>query len=355
MSLRDKMRGCLIGGAIGDALGWPVEFSSEQHIFSKYGADGIRAFDLNARGVAEITDDTQMTLFTANGLLCAAAHGRETCPRGYVAQAYRDWLSTQRSVKPAGVSWLLDVPEPHARRAPGNACLTYLSAQSDETNPCADYLRCRVSDSKGCGGIMRVAPMGLVRCDDIRMIDYEAAQLAAITHGHSLGFMPAAALAHIVNRLVYPAGDMDLRGIVIEARDTVSALFEGDGHLPALRKLIDLAVALAEGGSGSDLENIHRLGEGWVGEEALAIALYCALKYRDDFSAAVIAAVNHKGDSDSTGAITGNILGAMTGYEAIDDAWKEKLELRDVILEIADDMNELADGKVAARYKKSPA
>ena len=339
MSLQDKMRGCLIGGAIGDALGWPVEFESERSIFSRYGAEGIRSFDLNAHGVAEITDDTQMTLFTANGLLCAAAHGRQTSPRSYVALAYQDWLSTQRNVKPRGVSWLLDVPEMHAQRAPGNACLTYLSRQSDDPTAICDFLRCRVSDSKGCGGIMRVAPMGLVRCDDIRTIDYEAAQLAAITHGHSLGFMPAAVLAHIVNRLVYPKGDMDLRDIVIEARDTVSSLFEGDVHLQTLRELIDRAVELSEG-DGSDLDNIHRLGEGWVGEEALAIALYCALKYRDDFSAAVIAAVNHKGDSDSTGAITGNMLGAMIGYEAIDAKWKEKLELRDVILKMADELEE---------------
>ena len=70
----------------------------------------------------------------------------------------------------------------------------------------------------------------------------------------------------------------------------------------------------------------------------LGISLYCALKYQNDFSAGIIAAVNHKGDSDSTGAVTGNILGALLGYNAIDDQWKEDLELSDVILEIADDL-----------------
>ena len=100
---------------------------------------------------------------------------------------------------------------------------------------------------------------------------------------------------------------------------------------------MDLAVELSEN-TAPDLENIHRLGEGWVAEETLGIALYCALKYADDFSAGVIAAVNHKGDSDSTGAVTGNILGALLGLDAIDQKWKKDLELYDVIVEMADDL-----------------
>jgi ADP-ribosylglycohydrolase len=81
-----------------------------------------------------------------------------------------------------------------------------------------------------------------------------------------------------------------------------------------------------------------KIGEGWVGEEALAIAVYCALKYQDDLRGALIAAVNHDGDSDSTGAITGNILGAYLGANAIPQAWLKKLELREVITELADDL-----------------
>ncbi|HAD20052.1 MAG TPA: hypothetical protein DCF42_06600, partial [Lachnospiraceae bacterium] len=101
--------------------------------------------------------------------------------------------------------------------------------------------------------------------------------------------------------------------------------------------IIDRAVLLSENGA-NDLDNIHQLGEGWTGEETLGISLYCALKYQDDFSAGIIASVNHKGDSDSTGAVTGNILGALLGYHAIAEKWKKDLELSDVILEIADDL-----------------
>ena len=115
-------------------------------------------------------------------------------------------------------------------------------------------------------------------------------------------------------------------------------LFAGDLPLDELTARIDLAVRLADT-QAPDLENIHRLGEGWVAEETLAVAVYCALRHADDFSAGIIAAVNHRGDSDSTGAVTGNILGALLGYDAIDRAWTRDLELRDVILELADDLD----------------
>ena len=108
-------------------------------------------------------------------------------------------------------------------------------------------------------------------------------------------------------------------------------------YLTELTNIILEAIKLSEN-DAPDLENIHKLGEGWVAEETLGISLYCALRHQNDFSAGVIAAVNHKGDSDSTGAVTGNILGALSGYQAIAEQWKEDLELSDVILEIADDV-----------------
>ena len=164
----------------------------------------------------------------------------------------------------------------------------------------------------------------------------EATQAAAITHGHSLGYMPAAMLCHIISRIVFPEGEQKkLKDIVIEAKDTISELFRGDEHLDELLELVNDAVALSENGK-SDLDNIHWLGEGWVAEETLAIAIYCALRYQNDFSKGIIAAVNHDGDSDSTGAVTGNILGALIGYDAIEEKWKTNLELHDLIIEMAD-------------------
>ncbi len=349
----DAVRGCILGGAVGDALGYPVEFLREAQIFHQYGRNGITAYTLDpATGKALISDDTQMSLFTANGLLVGdtrgAMHGIQGLPREYVMKAYRDWLKTQQSAHPApgrrrrsakadGISWLLDVPELYARRAPG---LTCLSALEDGT-AYDDYVAAKRNHSKGCGGIMRVAPLAVsYQPGDIRQLDMEGAQLAAITHGHSLGYMPAAVLVHIISRIIFPPEGkrMSLKEIILEARDTVSSVFTGDPHLGELTDQIDRAVLLSENDAPGDPENIRQLGEGWVAEETLGISLYCALKHQDDFSSGVTAAVNHSGDSDSTGAVTGNILGAWLGCEAIADCWKNDLELADVILEIADDL-----------------
>lgn len=349
----DAIRGCIFGGAVGDALGYPVEFLQEEQIFRKYGENGITAYTKDAvTGKALISDDTQMSLFTANGLLVGdtrgAMRGIRGWPRGYVMRAYKDWLKTQESTlqevskyerftASGGCSWLLDVPELYSRRAPGNTCL---SALQDGTEY-EDYVKAKRNHSKGCGGIMRVAPLAVnYQMSDIKKLDMEGAQLAAITHGHSLGYMPAAVLVHVINRIVFPpeGKSMSLKEIVLEARDTVVRIFEGDSHLPELVNIIDKAIVLSENDAIDDLDNIHELGEGWVAEETLGISLYCALRHQDDFSAGVIAAVNHSGDSDSTGAVTGNILGALLGYGAIADQWKNGLELSDVILEVADDL-----------------
>ena len=348
----DQIRGSMIGGAIGDALGYAVEFSSENEIFGTYGADGITEYKLSG-GKALISDDTQMSLFTANGILVGETRFRMRGiggqPSGYVPNAYQDWMKTQfsdintvkkyeRFTKEGGFSWLLDVPELYARRAPGNTCISALEKRAKMDHP-GDFISNPVNESKGCGGIMRIAPLALkykyfIYQEDL---DREAAQLAAITHGHSLGYMPAAVVCHIISTILKSYPEKSLKEIILEARDAAAGLFAGDPNLPYLTEMIDRAVRLSENGA-SDLENIHALGEGWVAEETMAIAIYCALKYQNDFSKAIIVSVNHKGDSDSTGAVTGNILGALIGYDAIEEKWKKNLELHDVILEIADDL-----------------
>ena len=371
---RDKIRGSLFGGAVGDALGYAIEFMQEKAIFQKYGEGGIREYELSLSGntswsqmfsspgtegeapfpdlKAVFSDDTQMTLFTANGLLygdtCRRMEGNTQPPAFFIAQAYQDWLRTQkedfetaRQKNVPHVSWLFDVPELFHRRAPGNTCMSALLSQEKTGIVQGSFVENPRNNSKGCGGVMRVAPVGLFRpegaspsLEDVQKLGAEA---AAITHGSPLGYLPAAILAHIVYQLVYGEKGLSLKEIVLEARRTMESVFEGTPSLDSLSELIDIAVELSENAM-SDLDNIHRIGEGWTGEEALSIAIYCALRHTGDFSSGVIAAVNHRGDSDSTGAITGNILGAMTGYEAIEDKWKEKLEMKDVLLEMADDL-----------------
>lgn len=336
---QDKFRGCLIGGAAGDALGYAVEFKQEKQIFSRYGERGITEYEL-INGTAQISDDTQMTLFTAAGLLAGTTRGMTRGIMGGYAGcihlSYKDWLRTQeeRFPLPDGdhYSWLVNVPELFHPRAPGNTCITAL--QSGRRGSIEEPL----NRSKGCGGVMRVAPIGLYfndRNKDIQEISRIGAEAAAITHGHALGWLPAAALVQIIHEISQngdPVYDAVMKTMYVQDGMWPESK-EKDYFLELMRKTVDLASM-----DRNDLEAIHQLGEGWVAEETLAIAVYCALKYSGDFDRALIASVNHKGDSDSTGAVTGNILGASLGLKGIPEKYTKNLELKDVILEIADDL-----------------
>ena len=353
----DRIRGCLFGGAVGDALGYPAEFLSYEQIRERFGKDGITSYSLSSSGLAVISDDTQMTLFTAVGLLAGktlrlAGIFRQK-PRYFAALSYRDWLVTQvqpfesgkgyhRGFSGGSVSWLRDVRELYRSRAPGNTCISSLTALKHREPP-DDFIAFTKNDSKGCGGVMRIAPLALDHdtarfCGNIEKLDYESAQIAAVTHGHPHGYISAAVLCHILRRIVFASRPTLLSSIIAEAMNTVRGIFPSAPEVGELFRLIDRAAVLAKN-NRPDEENIRSLGQGWVAEETLAIALYCTLRYSDNFSAGVLAAVNHDGDSDSTGAVTGNLLGALCGYSRIGSEFKKNLELSDVILEIADDLH----------------
>lgn len=340
MRNNDKFRGCLIGGAVGDALGYEVEFMDTNAIFNRFGRSGITEYVLHD-GVAQISDDTQMTLFTATGLLLGTTRGMTRGIMGsyssYIACSYKDWLRTQQGTYPVEneycYSWLANIRELYNRRAPGMTCLSAIEGG------CDGQIDKPINNSKGCGGIMRVAPIGLYftgKTMPIAEVDRIGAEAAALTHGHELGYLPAAVFTHIIYRLA-DSSDISISDATDEAIQTVEQLYPKAIHMKYLRDLIRKAQILAQG-QQSDLEAIQQLGEGWVAEETLAIAIYCTLKYPHDFEKAMIAAVNHKGDSDSTGAVAGNILGAYLGMAGIPKKYTENLELRDLILEVADDL-----------------
>ena len=319
-----------MGGAIGDALGWPVEFLKLNEIKKKYGESGITDLIVGINGKAEITDDTQMTLFTAEGLLLAETSRQEkgNCHvPSAVYRAYLRWLHTQGYPKDVEKEfiydgWLIKVKDLHARRGPGSTCLSALSSGKMGT------IEQPINNSKGCGGVMRVAPVGLFysREKAFRI----ACECAALTHGHPSGYLSAGVLDHIIACII--------EGLDIEeaVKDALKVLETYDGNEEcsiAIRKAVELV-----NGSEEPDTAIKLLGEGWVGEEAIAISIYCALKYKGNFKKALCAAVNHDGDSDTTGAITGNILGAYLGIDGIPGEWIAKVELADVIMQIADDL-----------------
>lgn len=315
---------------MGDALGAPVEFLRRAAILSRHGAGGIREMDAAYGVVGAITDDAQMTLFTAEGLVLAGFYDEDDPgPAGWAAQ--QRWLATQgEQADPAWTEggaqgWLKGVAGLHARRAPGMTCLSSLRERRAPGD-----LRAR-NDSKGCGGVMRIAPVGLVSDDPYRV----GCDLAAQTHGHPLGWLSAGVFAQLIADLMRGTPLRDAAaGVIAEQR---SSGCPNETEYPKLRALLARTLELAAGEAPAP-EAIAALGEGWVAEEALAIALFCALRHADDFETGVIAAVNHDGDSDSTGAMAGQLLGTMLGEGAIPARWLAALELREVVETIADDL-----------------
>ena len=326
---QEHYRGCLIGGALGDAFGSTVEFLSIDAIRDKYGEAGITDLVCAESGLAEITDDTQMTLFTAEGILRADSNNKIEQTTLSVYHAYLRWLVTQGYPKFKDYDfiydgWLLNTKELHAQRAPGNTCLSALLSKEKGT------IEKPLNNSKGCGGAMRVAPAGLAYP---KVLAFNmGAEFAAITHGHASGYLSSGALAYIIASIIEGS---NLEEAVEEA---LAVLKTHEGH-DECSLILEKAVELGYSDL-SDREVIKILGEGWVGEEALAIAVYCSLKHKDNYKNAIIASVNHSGDSDSTGAITGNIVGTYLGLNSIPEEWLSKLELREVIIKIADDLLE---------------
>ena len=363
--LLEKTRGCMIGGAAGDALGYPVEFMSYRDIIRRYGEDGITRFELNGNGVAEISDDTQMSLFTAAsalmGLTRGFMRGIGGRPASYVRSGHLAWLYTQehpsREEGKRFDTWLMDVPELYSRRAPGYTCLSALRAMSGDGEP--------VNDSCGCGGVMRTAPLAAICAryeTGFEENDAEAADAEWETHKHQLGYIPAAILNHILYDIFTDRENRSLERIVTDAITHFSRLTHLDGervrtgdgkgfrdNMERQLALIRVAKSLAHSGM-DDVGCIEHLGGGWTGHEALAIAVFCALRYPDDLHRALVAAVNHSGDSDSTGSITGNIVGAYSGIGSIMDMVPQ-IELLDVIEELSEDM---ASGCVISEYDPDP-
>jgi ADP-ribosyl-[dinitrogen reductase] hydrolase len=354
--LKRRFRGCLLGGAVGDALGAPVEFMALAEIRANFGRPGITEFTTAFDRKGAITDDTQMTLFTAEGLLRAYVQngGRDArSVTAAVAHAYTRWLRTQGAVPglPACDTdgWLFEQRELHALRVPGATCLEALQTMST-LGQRAD------NDSKGSGGLMRMAPVGLwcARLDDGVPLDRVArralelgAELAGITHGHPTGRLAAGALAALVSLIVR---DVPLP---LAVERVVPLLPRYPGHAETLRAL-ELARTVARGEAALRPETVVTLGEGWVADEALAIALACALNAAD-FESGVRVAVNHDGDSDTTASVTGNLLGAMHGVEAIPQRWLAGLEARRIVAEVADDLATFPDWPLGEFVDESDA
>lgn len=335
--------GCLVGGAIGDALGAPVEFDSISSIRTEYGHGGVRDYVEYSDGTGEFTDDTQMTLFTAEGLLRTIHRevikgiGGALLPITH--HSYLRWLHTQgipvqkeniySGVYDIEKGWLLKQKILYKQRAPGNTIVSAL-----RSGHCGKVDK-PINDSKGCGTVMKIVPVGLILHGKNREAFKAGCEISAITHGHPSGYLSAGFLASVIADI---ANGLSLLQSIRNALAILKEWKNYEETFRAVEKAINLFHQTKDRRMDVTAEAVEQLGGGWVAEEALSISVYASLIHENDFESGVILAINHSGDSDSTGSITGNILGLINGYDRIPRRWKEKLRGEEIVIQMAEDL-----------------
>ncbi|MCB9849656.1 MAG: ADP-ribosylglycohydrolase family protein [Phycisphaerales bacterium] len=301
-SLLAKYEGAMLGLAIGDALGFPVEFLSLKSIRSRFGSEGITDLHPFARYPAgTFTDDTQMSLALARAILKkgnAAEHE-------FLTEVAREFVTWSRS--------------PENTRAPGNTCM---AACSELAADCS-WRAPGNNNSKGCGTAMRSAPIGLAwHGDDDRIIRL-ASRTSELTHGHPCATAGSVAMALLTSWALDGMEPRDMYDRLVVATAPISRTFAA--KLRQVPNVLDDAPASA----------YEELGDAWIAEEAVACALYAFWRTPSDYRQTVIAAANMDGDSDSAACIAGAISGAYNGITAIPEAWTQAVEDSTGLLTVA--------------------
>jgi len=323
MNYGDRVRGSIVGLAIGDALGHPTEFvSSVAAIRSRWGPKGVTGFEASGRHPpGTFTDDTQMTIAVARGLIRAGHKDIDEL----MTLMGREFVAWSRSSE--------------NNRAPGGTCLRGCR----ELERHVAWRSAGVRDSKGCGAAMRAAPIGLYFHDDVDAMIRMAAAQSALTHRHPTGIASSVAAAAPV---AYAVREGKIDGMLEFTRDCVKKLSKEmlvevgcDERLAQEIGTNEMMASLDETTASleTEAEDVCKLlGGAWIGEEAVATALWCVFRARGDFSEAVLRGANSSGDSDSIACIAGSIAGALAGYEALPGDWRAAVEKPDMLVGLAD-------------------
>ncbi len=303
--MRDRYHGAVFGLAIGDALGWPTEFLSLSQIHAQYGRDGLADLvPLHGFPVGTYTDDTQMTLALAEGLLQANG-GDLDQQMTAVARRFVAWASS-----------------PENNRAPGVTCLQ----ACDRLRRHVNWRESGVDGSKGCGSAMRSAPVGLLYHGEPERLIEIADATGLITHRHPTARAGSVATAVAVSLALDNTAPAKILADVVEVGARFSVEFAT--RLAQVPDALELPPAVA-------LSAAH-LGDRFVAEDVLAAALYCFLRTPDDYRATVLCGANTEGDSDSIASIAGAISGAYNGLEAVPPAWRQQIENAAGLADVAD-------------------
>lgn len=326
--------GCLIGMALGDALGAETEFMNIQEILRRFPPDGPQEPPGNP---ARVTDDTQMALAVGEALAAA--------PRPYSPKSLGEHL------RRTFVDWYHD---PQNNRAPGRTCMNACKKLSRNVV----WIEASNIGSKGCGANMRVMPVALLDIDSATRAKIAQFQ-AAFTHGHPTGLAASDLTAFVIADLGDGGDPQTLperaREYAQSQREVYHQDWLGDlwerAHTPrtaqeyiaggwdeCLGVLDRLNAALLKGDKETD--PCLQTGAGWIAEEAFATALLCFLLFPDDPVMAIRRGAVTSGDSDSIACIAGAFAGAHHGINAWPADWVERIEYRDRLMALSDALNQ---------------
>lgn len=342
MDDRDRnWRGCLLGLAVGDAMGYAVDRLSWEEISRDYGPDGIRGYDL-ANGYADVSSHTQIAAYTACGLLMGMTRGQRLGRSApyvrYAEVALREWSRGQhaRRLPERSVCWVSEVEELRRRRCLDTRMLDTLSRERLGT-PAAPV---NSFDSPGCLGA--AVSVGAFFAPE-RMAAYEVgtlgAEVVALSHGDAMTFLSGAVTAYVVAGILQDP-ETSLREHFLQATDVVAAQFGAQyPQAETLKRLLHRATLLASNTLLPSRDALEHL-ECTTFAECLAGAMYTCLVAEKDFDGAMVLAVNHSGRSAAVAALTGAFLGARLGAESIPNFYLEGLESLQVLAELAEDLLE---------------
>ena len=326
---RSRVRGTLLGAAIGDALGTPLDGLSADRVREEHGERGPADLLVHHGRRGTVSHLTQLTLFTVDGLIRAQVR-RDTGawhPPTDLHRAYRRWAATQHDWGPderrTEDGWLAREEWLYARRAPTRACLLGLGDDVMGTpaapkNPAA----------AGPEAVARSAPFGLLVGWEPQLVLQLALECATQTHGHPTAYLAAGAYAVVVHALA--------RGEDVDAgvRRALHLLSARPGQAPVAEALQRALGAVRQGLPSSG--RVAELADGGSAERVLSAAVYCAL-VGEDVRHGLRLAVSHGGASGAAGALVGGMLGALYGETALPPAWLAELEGRATMLVLADD------------------
>ena len=337
------VRGCLLGLAVGDAMGYPIDKKSWSEICEDYGPNGLLGYDL-VNGCADITSYTQLAAFVCNGLLLGTTRGNMDKLSKYIALSLREWAKSQqfRATAEKTFCWLAQVPEMRRRHCMDTRMLDALSREVLGT-PEAPVFR-----SATPGALTTAVAVGLL-FDPERMEYSQVGELGAaavaFTHGDPEAFLSGAVLAYSIAGILQEP-QRPLAQQFFHAAEAMEQQFgQKYSQAAGITALVDKAIALSKDAELTPLAAMAILGC-TTAAECLAGAIYASVIHPANFDEGMIAAVNHSGRSAAVGAITGAILGTKLGAEALPEFYLESLEPIDVLSELAED---IAQGRQVMR------